>query len=188
MLRTIVLATGILMGAAVALTTLLLMMAIAYEYLWGSSAEKRRDRREFPQAYALEKRLEQAFAEYPAMGNPTFALADIFPSRVARACLATGFARSDDPTFVLARRAPRPLWWSGTERTATLAVEYPDGTAGSFHISHHGEVPSGEGRYIRFLGEQGPDLLWSICSPTGRLIFTRAQSQDSVVRFRVRAE
>jgi hypothetical protein len=122
------------------------------------------------------------------MGKPTFALADILQTRVTRACLATGRASIDDSTFVLARRAPRQYWWGSAENTATLAVEYPDGTAGSFHISHHGEVPSGEGRYIRFLGEQGNDPLVSICSPTGRLVFARAYSRDSFVRFRVRAE
>lgn len=58
MLRNIVIAAGILIGASAALTNLLLMMGIAYEYFWGWAAEKRRDRREFPQAYALEKRLE----------------------------------------------------------------------------------------------------------------------------------
>lgn len=111
---------AILVAVFVAPLLLIPVLVIAHSHLWGTEAERRRDRRDFPQAHALETHLEQTFAEYPAMGNPTFELADIFPTRVTRACLATGIASINDATFVLARRAPRPMWWGGTQYTATV--------------------------------------------------------------------
>lgn len=161
------------------------LFVIAYDYLWGSKADIRRDRREHPEAYAEEKRLEQAFVEHQVLGNQTFVLAEIFPVTVTRACVSTHLAFGNDPALVLARRASRPFWWYDFN---TLAIELPDGSARSFRISHYGEVPFGDGRDIRFYGDERRTPLVSLCSSIGRLIFTRLRSSESTVRFRVRTE
>lgn len=119
------------------------------------------------------------------LGNQTFALAEIFPVTVTRACVSTHLAFGNDPALVLARRSPRPFWWYDFN---TLAVELPDGPVRSFRISHHGDVPFGGGRSIRFFADERRTPLVSLCSSTGRLIFTRLSSTESVVRFSVRAD
>lgn len=178
-------AAAILMIAVLVPLIQMPLFLIVYDYLWGSKADIRRDRQEHREAYAEEKRLEQAFVESPVLGNRTFTLADIFPVTIARACVSTHLAVGNDPALVLARRAPRPFWWHDFN---TLAVELPDGSARAFRISHHGEVPFGDGRHIRFFKDERRTPLVSLCSPTGRLIFSRLNSSDSTVGFSVRAE
>jgi hypothetical protein len=178
-------ATAILIIVALVPLIQIPLLVIAYDYFWGSKAEIRRDRREYAEDYAEEKRLEQAFVQRPVLGNQTFALAEIFPATVTRACVSTYLAVGKDPALVLARRAPRPFWWYDSN---TLAVELLDGSARSFRISHHGAVLFGDGRSIRFYRDERRTPLVSLCSSTGSLFFTRLRSSESTVRFSVRAE